>query len=737
MSNQINWNQLATPNFSASNDLLTDAYKRQQNAVKGLTDMVKGVETDTKNRNYATLMNFVNAAKSTDELQSDVYKQRYQNLYDSFGGVIDAEKAAKLNDERMGILHKFTLAEQQIRGNDQTYQHNAVMNPITEDTAKFTLDRSRTVAQQKDALGTALSYASQGKEAEAKALMGSLGENASTLFNTLNTVDQQNQQQENWKKDYSLREDANNRANNAESREAENHRLGLPAKQLGADVASAQDVDFHVKNPQINNPTYTSDIQKFITPYSMASLKTYQPHLESQSQRTGLPIDLLTGIFGTETAFGLRKDKSSAGAVGAMQIMPATGKNAGYGVSPLKDGSDAESFRFGADYLKAMIGNFNGDVEKGVAAYNAGAGRVQQAINQAKKSGGDWKQYLPAETQTYVSRVGNIQNYFKTGIDGSKLNIDPTINVPTYNAASGTNGYKYSSQEAAYKDSPAGLRNEYITANNGIATKDYGTPQGVGSGKYSDMAKYKEAVGSSNQFNTLEVMMRGKSFKQGFWGGLDKASHTQYEKNRKAISDAFDKLTPAQQVAVAEQTMSDVSRGNIRNSDEWDISSANVLQMQEALAGNINRIRAYGLGRSSLAKAATDKQYLDKAMSKFGLPEDQAREALGMHKTTGNPFNGLEPVAYDKSATSPTESGVKNLMQALTAQPPVTPTTKTAGQLKDSIALLEKEYAAKEQAYWDAKKKSFGKSGYAKEQDAFNKVGMDLVMARRQLQAIE
>lgn len=94
--------------------------------------------------------------------------------------------------------------------------------------------------------------------------------------------------------------------------------------------------------------------------------------------------------------------RSSAGARGIAQIMPATGRNPGYGVRPLQDDSEAEHRRFASDYLGAMLREFDGDKSKALAAYNAGPGAVQKAV---RRYGDQWLRHMPAETQNYVPDV--------------------------------------------------------------------------------------------------------------------------------------------------------------------------------------------------------------------------------------------------------------------------------------------------------------------------------------------
>lgn len=99
---------------------------------------------------------------------------------------------------------------------------------------------------------------------------------------------------------------------------------------------------------------------------------------------------------------GGRLITSSAGARGISQVMPATGRNPGFGIKPLQGESEAEYRRFGRDYLDAMTKRYGGDRAKALAAYNAGPGAVDAAVS---KHGDNWLSVLPKETQNYVPSV--------------------------------------------------------------------------------------------------------------------------------------------------------------------------------------------------------------------------------------------------------------------------------------------------------------------------------------------
>lgn len=81
---------------------------------------------------------------------------------------------------------------------------------------------------------------------------------------------------------------------------------------------------------------------------------------------------------------------SPAGARGLAQLMPGTARQMGV------DADDPHAnLEGGARYLRMQLDAFGGDIEKALAAYNAGPGRVQRA-------GG-----VPAirETQNYVASI--------------------------------------------------------------------------------------------------------------------------------------------------------------------------------------------------------------------------------------------------------------------------------------------------------------------------------------------
>lgn len=121
---------------------------------------------------------------------------------------------------------------------------------------------------------------------------------------------------------------------------------------------------------------------------------------------------------------------SPVGAQGIVQIMPKTAAKPGYGMSPidLKNSTPEEQIKWGMDYRSRIKQAHGFTDDQATAAYNAGAGRVQQAIKQAKTSGGNWLSYLPKETRDYVPRVNKATAQYANG--GSEVAGNTPASVP-------------------------------------------------------------------------------------------------------------------------------------------------------------------------------------------------------------------------------------------------------------------------------------------------------------------
>jgi hypothetical protein len=128
----------------------------------------------------------------------------------------------------------------------------------------------------------------------------------------------------------------------------------------------------------------------------------YQSLIQEVAASTSLEPALLHAVIQTESAFN-PKAVSPKGAVGLMQLMPATAKR--FGVT---DRTDATSNVYGgARYLRYLLGLFNNNMKLALAGYNAGE-------NAVKRYGNKIPPYR--ETKGYVKKVMRLYRAYKDRI---------------------------------------------------------------------------------------------------------------------------------------------------------------------------------------------------------------------------------------------------------------------------------------------------------------------------------
>ncbi|MGP9780325.1 LysM peptidoglycan-binding domain-containing protein [Psychrobacter sp. 364] len=137
-----------------------------------------------------------------------------------------------------------------------------------------------------------------------------------------------------------------------------------------------------------------------------ARASRYIYHTVREAERRNIPTELalLPVIESSNDPSGT----SSAAAAGLWQFIPSTGRIYGLNQSSTYDGRRdvIESTRAAYDFLTALHNQF-GSWELALAAYNAGPGRVQKAIDANRAQGlptDYWSLRLPTETMNYVPR---------------------------------------------------------------------------------------------------------------------------------------------------------------------------------------------------------------------------------------------------------------------------------------------------------------------------------------------
>ena len=149
---------------------------------------------------------------------------------------------------------------------------------------------------------------------------------------------------------------------------------------------------FRLQNTSFDIPQTTKT--SFSSPVPAYTREQLGNIVSNISAKYNVDEKLVTAVIRQESGFN-PKAKSKAGAMGLMQLMPATARGLG-----VKDPyNPVQNIEGGVKYLSNLLKKYNGNIVLALAAYNAGSGAVD------KYSG------VPPykETQSYVKSI--LANY--------------------------------------------------------------------------------------------------------------------------------------------------------------------------------------------------------------------------------------------------------------------------------------------------------------------------------------
>ncbi len=133
----------------------------------------------------------------------------------------------------------------------------------------------------------------------------------------------------------------------------------------------------------------------------------YDELIDTHASAQGISPELVRAVIQVESGFNAMA-VSSKGAMGLMQLMPATARELGV-QNPFHP---EENIRGGVTYLRQLLDLYDSDIELALAAYNAGPGSVA-------KYGGAVPPYR--ETRDYVKKI--------TGVTGTPAPAPPANTI--------------------------------------------------------------------------------------------------------------------------------------------------------------------------------------------------------------------------------------------------------------------------------------------------------------------
>ena len=159
----------------------------------------------------------------------------------------------------------------------------------------------------------------------------------------------------------------------------------------------------------------------------------WKQHFEMSSSAARISPTWAYGIARSESLF-MRDVRSSAGAVGLMQLMPATGRDVARdirlpysGLATLTD--PVSNIRLGTTYLGQMASRYNGNQVLATAAYNAGPHRVDRWLpDRGAEDARVWIENIPFnETRSYVKRVFSAEAIFHWRMTGQVRRVSDLL----------------------------------------------------------------------------------------------------------------------------------------------------------------------------------------------------------------------------------------------------------------------------------------------------------------------
>jgi soluble lytic murein transglycosylase len=154
----------------------------------------------------------------------------------------------------------------------------------------------------------------------------------------------------------------------------------------------------------------------------------YGDVLQKQARVRKLDKPLVFGLVRQESRF-IADARSSAGAAGLMQLMPATARQVAKKIGmknfhPSRLGRPEVNAALGTSYLRQVLDGFGGSEVLAAAAYNAGPGRARRWCDARPLEGAIYVETIPfSETRQYVKKVMSNAVYYAAVLGGEQYSL--------------------------------------------------------------------------------------------------------------------------------------------------------------------------------------------------------------------------------------------------------------------------------------------------------------------------
>lgn len=556
MSNSlVKLSTISIPTFSEANDLLVKGNKGMQDSITGFADILKGIQTEARNRNDAAIQNLINSAQTTEELRSPEFQQRMADLVGTFSNEYDAKAASAYQDGRVDTLDKRFINQQTMDSNQLNYEKNQLGYDQDQLNAAY-------LAANRQAAGL-------GYKTPEEAIKNGVNVDPISYNQYLQGNEKHDTDILSTKQSIEASKNQITMAQNRDKREQTEFDAEENQRKLNSNIASGQNQQLYADNPQVGNKYYKSQVEKMQSPAFLDSYQKYGDHVNAMSAKYGVPPELIWAVIGQESV-GKVDATSPTGVRGIMQVTSDTFRDLGVG----NDRTDPlQSIEAGTKYLGQLLAKYGGDYDKAIVAYNSGLGNVDKAV---AKHGDKWLSGIRAEGQDYLPRIKAGITYARTGNTGSQF-IDPT--AKSSGSGSGSGGSKQI--ESAYQNSPQGIVDAYTKKDAEIKAKSFAPPsKDHGGGTYKNPTEWTIAMkdsGSDAMITNMLDTTRKSNFKF-----KDKEAEKQYNPNGVT---GWDKLSDAQRAGALERAYEFITSKNspIFGSRTWNIGDKDIVQFQKAI----------------------------------------------------------------------------------------------------------------------------------------------------------